>query len=142
MNSKRYDKTVALTLRLPEDIRRRARETVERIRGDRISVPGTDRLVKPSISALALRGLVAELDRLEPMVELRNPWGPLCFLKSPDDPGVIHVGHSKGPNSTTGCCGRHIVDKNLKPTDGPVRESSLCPWGARAWASQVKGVSK
>ena len=142
MNRKRYDETVVLTLRLPEHIRHRARETVERIRRDRISVPGTDRLVKPSMAALALRGLVAELDRLEPMVELVNPGGPYFFLRNQDDPEVVHIGHPDGPNCATGCCGRHIGDNNLKPADGPVRESSLCPWGARAWASQIKDVVK
>jgi hypothetical protein len=62
MNKKRYDKKVDITIRVPVRLRDRLRALVRKIEDARIEVPEHDAPVKPSIAALALRGLEMELD--------------------------------------------------------------------------------
>jgi len=65
MRSKRYKEKVDVTLRMPTALNRRAHRIIKSLRGGLLYVPGTDEPVKPSISVLALRGLKAELNRIE-----------------------------------------------------------------------------
>lgn len=64
MNRKRYKDQVEITVRLPREIRDEAQDVVRGLEGIYIEVPGVEEPVKASIAVLAIRGLVAELEKL------------------------------------------------------------------------------
>ena len=144
MNSKRYDQTVDVTIRIPNTFRNKLRDLVQKIEDKRIEVPGTDQKVKPSISVLALRGLEMEFDgwterialeaeedkirearaaiALEKVFELRDEDAREQFFQKPGGGGKVHL--ARAGAEITLCCSR--AAEGLKRIEGPVEESSLC----------------
>lgn len=68
---KRYKDSVNVTVRMPEGLRNRAEKLVRKIQGERLEVPGTKAIVKPSIAVLALRGLERELEEIKERLDRR-----------------------------------------------------------------------
>ena len=69
--NKRYKNEVKLSIRIPKQLRDRARRRLISLEaaGVKVSVPETSEEVTPSLSVLAIRGLRAELDRLDETIQ-------------------------------------------------------------------------
>ena len=68
---KRYEKTIQMSVRIPEELNERATDLVAKMKktGHRVAVPGVEDPVKSSIAALLLAGFVDELDFWEAVLE-------------------------------------------------------------------------
>lgn len=70
--TRRYTVQVEITVRMPKELRDRAKKIVDRLDGREISAPHADGPVKVSMAVLALRGLEAEVARWEKKLEAKT----------------------------------------------------------------------